>query len=849
MIQNAEFIKEFVDEAAGHIETLESSLIHLAQNDGREEIMHEIFRAVHSIKGTAGFFGLRNIVGLAHVMESLVAEMRDRSVSITHEIIDELLSASDCLKTMIGHVETSEEHDISAFVNRLSELLHPADRNASNLSDNTTDTALVMSAPDESTGDERKKQQSASSENTIRVHVSLLNDLLNLASEMVLGRNQLLRFMGPYRREISGLDTMLQNIDGLTTEMQEKIMQTRMQPIGKVFNKFPRMIREISRKVGKDIDLQIEGKEVELDKSIIEKLVDPLTHLIRNAIDHGIEPSNARDKLGKPSKGCIVLKAYHRGGQVNIDIMDDGAGIHIDKVEKKALENGMISTEEASVMGDREILELLFRPGFSTNSQVTDISGRGVGLDVVKVNIEKLGGSVEVITRPNHGTTFRLTLPLTVAIIPSLIVEVAGQRFAIPQINVQEMVRIKPDDSTRKIEHIGGSLLLRLREKLLPIVHLSDLLGLNSDSFDAGKINKMLIIKTSFKRFGLMIDFIHDGEEILVKSLPGYLTGCQSYSGVTILGDGKPAMILDAEGITRKANLRFLEHEQETLSVGNSADFISEQQNLLLFRCSGPEIFCIDLSLVARVEKINLEKIESIGDKEFIQFRGEALRVIRPEHYLPVSRSVSGSDYLYVIVPKLVKYPIGIVIENIIDTVVTSIQFHDKDISAKGLFGSAVLDGRLVIFLNMYELFEMADPDHYTGYKHEDDGRDGKTLLLVEDTPFFMKVEKNYLESENFRVLTAVNGKEAWKILMEQPIDAVVSDIHMPVMDGFELVKRIRSDKHLSSLPVIAVTSITEERMINMGMEAGFDYYVTKLDKERMLENLKLAFRKRTDMK
>jgi len=325
---------------------------------------------------------------------------------------------------------------------------------------------------------ERQKGPALVSEDTIRVNVSLLNNLLNMSSEMVLARNQLFRTMERHKKEIPGIEPIFQNINHITTNLQEKIMQTRMQPVSNVFSKFPRIARDLAKKLEKDILLELEGTEVELDKSIIESLGDPLTHLVRNAVDHGLEQPEERIRSQKPRTGTIKLKAYHESGYVNIDVVDDGKGINTGVIRQKAFDKGFIQKADLSAMGDQESLQLLFRPGFSTADAVTDISGRGVGMDVVKTNIEKLGGKIEIFTELGKGTTFRLLLPLTLAIIPSLIVEVEDQKFALPQVNVQEIVRIKAGDASRKIEFINNAEVLRLRGKLLPIVRLADVLGL-----------------------------------------------------------------------------------------------------------------------------------------------------------------------------------------------------------------------------------------------------------------------------------------------------------------------------------------------------------------------------------
>lgn len=1015
MLQNLEFIQGFVEEAKVHIETVEAELLKMDVHAVDAESINNIFRAVHSVKGTAGFFNLTKIVELSHSMENIFGEFRSGKKQINSNMVDLLLSANDSLKSMSEDVMNSENTDISDFVERLSKIFSPlqtepvknktengvlridsnyedillSDVQRDNLlndlkrgcyfyklhrglnedfaSDSTnanqfirkikavgniiqcnTDVSRTGSTDENDDGDivftffcttvldadlfadsldihveciselhpdvnavvtaagdsgnhaedtdpkesgksvhsgsreaSIEKNQNITVEDSVRVHVTLLNNLLNLASEMVLGRNQLMLAMENHRKSITGIEPILQNIDHITTDLQEKIMQTRMQPIGNVFNKFPRIIRDLSKKLNKEIELKLEGVDVELDKSIIEALADPLTHLVRNAADHGLETQEERQKVGKSRSGTVIMRAYHEGGYVNIDIIDDGKGINVEKIKQKALEKDLISKTEVSSMVEHEILRLLLKPGFSTAEQITDVSGRGVGMDVVKTNIEKLGGTIEIFTALEKGTTFRLLLPLTLAIIPSLIVEVEDQRFALPQVNLQEIVRIKPGDASRKIEFINNAEVLRLRGRLLPIVHLADVLGIKRTyidpltgerknekrkllfnhrhtidrvtnrendlrSLESSDIVRILVIKIGSRRLGIAVNKIHASEQILVKPLPVHIKNCKCYSGVTILGDGKTVMILDPGGIIEKANLRFVEgtDEKKLTELAYENERIREQQNLLIFKCSGPETLAIDLSMVSRVEEISSDDIEAIGDREYIKFRGDTLRVIRPEDFLPLNNQRTKMDKLYVIIPKLVKRKIGIIIEKIHDTMQTGISLKQDDITAKGFIGSTILNNRIVLLLNLYELFEKADPENFE-VKSNIKAGDTVTILLAEDTPFFQKLEKAYLEDAGFNVLLAKDGLEAFEMLQKNTVDAVVSDINMPVMDGLELIRRIRGDKRFADLPAIAVTSLTGDLQVKKGLEAGFDSYEFKLDRIHLLEKIEQVLKKR----
>lgn len=981
MLQNQEFIQEFVEEARIHIEQVESDLLELAGSGEDHELVNRLFRSMHSIKGTAGFFGLSNIVKLSHSMESLFGDVRNGNIQLDDPSIEALLRANDTLRDMVNDVMNSHLIDISPHINefnllskkktapvrsetlvaiqgentekvviganhheRLEEAIKHGHRlykiqlrlykdldargvspvaffnniqsigqvleshsdfskirNLDDVLDKDIEyiflfttvleknlVALALDIPEESiyeldietkpeeyrkilmeeglSKDElpaavlsedrdkvtaKKDIPSLNLEDSIRVPIGLLNDLMNLASELVLGRNQLLRGLENYRRDVEGLEPILQNIDHITTQLQERVMQTRMQPLGNVFNKFPRIIRDLSRQLKKEIRLETEGTQVELDKSIIESLADPLTHLIRNAADHGIELPEERERMGKEREGIISIAAFQEGGHVSILVSDDGAGIDIESIKAKILEKELKTQQELSIMDEREILEHIFSPGFSMASRVTDVSGRGVGMDVVRTNIEKIGGTIEIDSQVGKGTIFKLNLPLTLAIISSLIVEAGGQKFALPQVNLQEMVRVRPGDRDRRIEYVKNSLVLRFRGSLLPIVALAEVLGLESEALDQerlgdfSKIIRILVLKVGQKRFGLIVDAIHDDEEILVKPLPRHLKDCRCYSGVTILGDGGIAMILDTDGIASQAELKFSENEGDSRDIVDTKDVDREQHTMLLFSCSGTEILGLHLSLVSRVEEIRPADIQMIGDMEYIEFRGTPLRLIRPEDFIPISRREYSRQKLYVIVPKLVKHPIGILIGKIHDTAILDVDFSRQDIKAHGIIGTTFWNKKIVLLLNLYQLFEKAAPEYYKTSEPSRSEAKKYTVLLVEDAPFFRRLERGYLEEAGYKVLEAENGAQALDIIRRERVDAIISDINMPVMDGLELIERIRKDEKFSHLPAIAVTSLDGENQMRAGIEAGFDFYERKLDKEMLLNKLLAAIKKK----
>ena len=711
MLKNEEFLKDFIEESTEHIQRIEEGLLGIEAGDTDGDTLNEVFRAVHSIKGTAGFFGLKNISELSHSMENLLSRMRDGRIKADANVVDALLAGNDTLRSMVNNVQGSRQVDISSIKGQIERILKE-DKGL------MTRESQAQGASRE-TGEAGNERKENSKDESLRVSVGLLNDLMDLAGEMVLGRNQLLRNLQDYVKTNPGTQVLLQNIDRITTELQEKVMQTRMQPIANVFNRFPRIIRDMSKALGKEMKLSIEGADVELDKSIIEAIGDPLAHIIRNAADHGIEKADVRAGLGKTTAGLIQMKAYHEGGQVKVEVVDDGSGIDPNRVKEKAINSGLITAREAEEMTEGEVLELIFRPGFSTAREVTDVSGRGVGMDVVKTNIEKLGGVVNIESTPGRGTRFILTLPLTLAIIPSLIVGVGGQRFALPQVNLQEMVRIKRDNPGMRIEHIHSAEVLRLRDRLLPLVRLSDLLGFKDKDADkptrAGDITRVLVLKAGSRRFGLVVDRVYDSEEILVKPLPRYIKDCRAYSGATILGNGRIALILDPDGIAAEAMLKFPEYRAgeaaDSHSTGAGAVGLrrSTVKSLLLFKCGGPELLAVDLYNVSRVEKIKKSDIETIGPRTFIQFRGRPLQVFRPEDILPIIRKDGGEDTAFVIIPKGGHQAMGILVDTILDTVEARVRPDKAGIKSGALAGSAIIDKRIVLIIDIISLISQAE--------------------------------------------------------------------------------------------------------------------------------------------
>ncbi|SEO94489.1 hybrid sensor histidine kinase/response regulator [Propionispora vibrioides] len=886
-----ELLQEFIEEAKGHIGTLEAGLLRLEEGSYETPLLNELFRAVHSIKGTAGFFEMDKIVTLTHAMETLLGRLRNQDCCITVAMIDGLLTAADQLKELVNNPADQEFIAIEGPLGVLNALNGEAQEELSSMES----PQGVWDLWDQLTGDAAQEVAAAQAlapqaeilpvpgnqntvpasgnsavkepyteagraknglfEESVRVKVALLDDLLNIIGEMVLRRNQLLRITESIGCEAPQLDVVTHGIDSLTTKLQEKVMKARMQPVANVFNKFPRIVRELARSLGKEVELVTQGMNVEMDRSIIEALVDPMTHLVRNALDHGIELPQVRLDKGKRLPATLLLHAYHESGRVVIDIQDDGTGIDLEKIRTKAVARGWVTETEAALLKESDLLSFIMKPGFSTADQVTAVSGRGVGMDVVKTNIEKLGGKVEVFTTRERGTTFRLLLPLTLVIISSFIVEAAGEAFAIPQANVKELVLLQPGNQRQKrIEFIQTSPVLRLRNRLLPLVRLADILemdGNNTDSAayfaDETRTFRILVIKSGSLWYGLAVDAVYDTEEILVKPVPAALKTSGCYSGVTVLGDGRIAMILDLEHVHLKAKLRLQDEQLRPTAEETSRP---EETGLLLFRTSGGEMLGVDLSMVARVEKVAATALQKIGSQQYITFQGRIIRVIRPEYHLPLGRRKTKRNWVYVILPRFVRFPVGIMAEEIYDVVSTPIQLEGCHISGQSALGSILVNGHIVTLLDMYALFQAAVPEYYQASQQFPAEQAAAVaprrakILLAEDTPFFARVTKSYLESDGYEVVVVEDGVQALAALSSQVFDVVVSDVEMPRMDGLELVRTIRAREELKHLPVIALTSLSGATNRERGLRAGFDLYEGKLNRARLLKSVVAVLQK-----
>jgi two-component system, chemotaxis family, sensor kinase CheA len=694
---------------------------------------------------------------------------------------------------------------------------------------------------------------------TLRVNVDILDKLMVLAGELVLVRNQ--QLLSKARSDPAFRD-MVQRLDMVTTELQESIMRTRMQPIGNIFGKLPRLVRDLSSSLGKPISLSMTGQEVELDKTILESLTDPLTHILRNCCDHGIEPPETREQGGKSATGRITVEAYHEGGQINIEIADDGKGVDVQAVKRKALEKELATEAELAQMSDKEAVALIMAPGFSTAESVSDVSGRGVGMDVVKHALEELGGNLELESWPGRGTRLHLRLPLTLAIIPSLIVMDGKHRYAIPQVNLEELVRLYDEDAVDRIEVAGNQEVYRLRERLLPMVRLSEILAhperfhgetkaeiaekyhclgaspkKNESRPTAPESLSFAVVKAGANRYGLIVDQVLGAEEIVVKPMHPSLKPLKCYSGATVMGDGSVSLILDIEGIAEHAGV-FLEQSTDKPDThARPADY-TDNQPILLFKCGGAEQFALALPLARRIERISISRMEQVGDREFYTVEDCATLVLRLDNLLDLTPCAEQED-MFLILPKFATRPFGILMTEIIDIVEAPVRLNTESYMEDGLLGTDIIRGHLTLFPDIYRLIEKAEPQWFLERKQAAPPPDvPRRVLVVEDSPFLRKMIRAYLESDHYLVDEAEHGKDALNRMEEKQFDIVVSDIEMPVMDGLEFIKNVRHGSGQRSIPAMALTSLSREADRRKALESGFDAYQVKIDRERFLSEV-----------
>jgi two-component system chemotaxis sensor kinase CheA len=717
LMDDPDITQEFLVESAENLARLDEEIVKLEQDRKNARLLDSIFRTIHTIKGTGGMLGFSGIEGIAHLTENLLSQLRNGERELSSQLVSLILQSVDAIKGKLAAIETTGKEGSISYESLREQLKLASEASKGDVPQPlpVEKTKPIPTAkPAES--DAPQTPKTLPEDSTIRVDVVLLDRLMNLVGELVLARNQILQFNTS--QDDSTLHATSQRLDLITTELQEGVMKTRMQPIGTVWNKLPRVVRDLAASSKKSIRLEMDGAETELDRTIIEAIKDPLTHLVRNCCDHGVETPESRKQAGKPEQGTISLRAYHEGGQVNIEISDDGAGIDPQRLKEKAKQKGLLRAEHADRMSDREVLDLIFLPGFSTAEKVTNISGRGVGMDVVKTNIEKIGGAVDLTSKPGQGTIFKVKIPLTLAIIPGLVVISGGERFVIPQVSLLELIGLEGEGGKTQIESVHGTPVYRRRGKLLPLVYLNQVLQISGTSEQSEAIS-IVVLQAEDRHFGLVVDGISDTQEIVVKPLGKQLKGLSCYAGACIMGDGKVALILDVMGLAQRANV-INEARARSLAekVADAAATGAEARTFLLFAGPGDSRMAVPLDMVARLEELPASQVENAGTQWVAQYRGQILPLINLEvalaerrkqrRHKPDTADPSSKALFQVVVCNHEGHQVGLLVEQILDIVEDAAELK-YPASRAGVLHSAVINGKVTELLDIPAVLRAAN--------------------------------------------------------------------------------------------------------------------------------------------
>ncbi|MFY9685775.1 MAG: hybrid sensor histidine kinase/response regulator [Pseudolabrys sp.] len=863
-----DLLREFVTETNESLDVVDVELVRFEQDPNNAKILDNIFRLVHTIKGTCGFLGLPRLEALAHAAETLMGKFRDGAPA-SSEAVTLILATIDRIKIILESLESDQrepegadddliisldgmvdrisvggakpesEHSVGTLIHQVLERplrededtlddLERAFRNTAIEGEPAKPAKAASSAVDAAV---KEDETGKSANQSIRVTVDTLEQLMTMVSELVLTRNQLLEIVR--RHEESEFKTPLQRLSNVTAELQEGVMKTRMQPIGNAWQKLPRIVRDLSNELGKKIDLEMQGADTELDRQVLDLIKDPLTHMVRNSADHGLETAQERRAIGKPEHGLIRLSAYHEGGYIIIRIADDGRGLDTDRIKAKAIAQGLVSEVDAEKLPEAQIHKFIFAPGFSTAAKVTNVSGRGVGMDVVRNNIDQIGGTIDVKSVAGAGLTFTIKIPLTLAIVAALIVEAGGHRFAIPQLSVVELVRARTG-SEHRIESIKNTRVLRLRDKLLPLVSLRYLFSFDKDAseIDGGFI---VVTQVGSQTFGIVVDGVFHTEEIVVKPMSSKLRHISMFSGNTILGDGSVIMIIDPNGVAQAFGTTVASQlAAAEASETKPAPSAGSSTSLLVFRAGSMQPKAVPLSLVTRLEEIDAQKIELSNGRHMVQYRGHLMPLISMSENV----RVKGEGTQPLLVFSDGSRSMALVVDEIVDIVddTLNIQVASEN---PGVLGSAIVRGHATEIVDIGHFLPLAFEDWFRRKEQQVQHRPS-TVLLVDDSPFFLNMLTPVLQAAGYVVTTAASARDALAILGEgQAFDVAITDIEMPDMDGFQFAEVVRGDPRTGHLPIIALSSVVSADAIERGRRVGFHDYVAKFDRQGLIAALK----------
>ncbi len=882
-----DLLREFLTETNESLDTVDNQLVRFEQEPNNAKILDNIFRLVHTIKGTCGFLGLPRLEALAHAAETLMGKFRD-GMPVTGEAVTLILNTIDRIKDILGKLEATEaepegsDRDLIDALERMVELgaaepaapapaakqveqgtlvvqtlereLRPGEVSLDELerafreTEAETASPPLAPAPAAAAPAEAPKKPAAKpgakkvaveteasegdkvSNQSIRVNVDTLEHLMTMVSELVLTRNQLLEISR--RNEDSEFKVPLQRLSNVTAELQEGVMKTRMQPIGNAWQKLPRIVRDLSSELGKQIELEMHGADTELDRQVLDLIKDPLTHMVRNSADHGLETPAERLAAGKPEQGTIRVSAYHEGGHIIICIADNGRGLNTERIKAKAVASGIATEADLEKMTEAQIHKFIFAPGFSTAAAVTSVSGRGVGMDVVRTNIDQIGGTIDVKSVPGEGSSFTIKIPLTLAIVSALIVEAAGERFAIPQLAVVELVRARAN-SEHRIERIKDTPVLRLRNKLLPLMHLKKLLKLDDGASSDPENGFIVVTQVGSQTFGIVVDGVFHTEEIVVKPMSTKLRHIGMFSGNTILGDGAVIMIVDPNGIAQSLGTTAASQNEIADEAATARASDAQLTSLLVFRAGSTQPKAVPLALVTRLEEIAVDKIEFSNGRHMVQYRDQLMPLVEIEG---VSLRENGVQPILVFADD--GRSMGLVVDEIVDIVEEHLNIEVAS-SRDGILGSAVIKGQATEVIDVGHFLPMAFADWFSR-KEMRPSSSAQNVLLVDDSAFFRNMLTPVLRAAGYRVTVAQSGHEGLSVLRNgQQFDVVLTDIEMPDMNGYEFAEAIRGDRKMETMPIIALSSLVSPAAIERGRQAGFHDYVAKFDRPGLIAALK----------
>lgn len=887
-----EILAEFLTETREGLTEIDDGLLRLERDPLDRQALGLVFRKMHTIKGTCGFLGMQRLEKVTHAAETVLGQVRDGALQVTPGRISLLLRAMDTITTIVASLEQTGQEpagDDAPLIAALEqtvqegggELGGSSDPDSDALHDpvaevsgqdlaraQAEDAALealwaMAEGPSEpvaqpvvQSGGQPVAQASAAPQSTpastargvvpnlqtIRVGVDVLENLMMMVGELVLTRNQLLQMGRSGDISAETFDGTLQRLSTITSELQESVMRTRMQPVGTVWNRLPRLVRELAMDLGKEIDLSMTGADTELDRQVLELITDPLIHMVRNSADHGLESPQQRRAVGKPECGRIMLNAYHEGGTVVIELSDDGRGLDVERIRDKALANGVITSAAVASMTREQIQRLIFRPGFSTADTVTSVSGRGVGMDVVENNIEKIGGTINLISEAGHGTTFVVKIPLTLAIISALVVGAGGQLFAVPQINVAEVVRLplRGGEASTRVERIGANLILRLRDRLLPLVRLTSLLqidpctvpGSDPDNDPDAELD-IVVLAAGSNMLALVVDGVFDSEEIVVKPMASILRHLTVFSGNTILGDGSVIMILDPNTLVRDGGGSGQGRPVVRPLAAQTQDDFGSQTTFLLFRAGDQGFKAVPLGLVSRIENFPREVIEESSGHCVVQYRGELMPL------MPICGARADGAVQPVLVFSDRDRQVGFMVDEIVDVINQKLEIK-LSATTPGVLGVSVLAGQTTDIIDTVYWLHQVRRDWFVdtpGGEQHDEIR----LLVIEDSGFFRHILIPALIAAGYHVRAVDSALRALDLRdAGLEFNAIISDVEMPEMNGLEFVRLVRQ-RHSgegaswSKLPIVALTGTVTDQSRAVGLAAGFNAYVSKYDLDTLL--------------